>query len=367
MEQASGVLHLTFKRVILLYFLFILTNPLNAAVRSGARDGSIEHRQVQLDQMVGAPRSADNSQTTCQMNSKDLLSVAESTARAVQGICNSREIEDRLHNIESQMADQLNVVKTMLLNIEDKLSQQDNQYRRANRKLHGAMAELSESVNAQCGSSSDAEAVTSRQSQTPSSLNVKTPSRNVDAAAGIRSTGADPADDEQELFNPRQEEIDRFNSSILTENGKRVFSYYWKVGDIEYKLTSWGPRRSLRSPSFYIFEYGYMMYLRLYPRQNGANVYCHVGLTKGDYDEALEWPFQLKHRISIIDQSTPPYQDIVSRIWDPKILCSAWNWKQPVSGDNYECVGLGFPTEDLRGHNFIRSDSIFIKLTVYLD
>jgi len=27
--------------------------------------------------------------------------------------------------------------------------------------------------------------------------------RNVDAAAGIRSTGADPADDEQELFNPR--------------------------------------------------------------------------------------------------------------------------------------------------------------------
>jgi hypothetical protein len=34
------------------------------------------------------------------------------------------EIEDRLHNIESQMADQLNVVKTMLLNIEDKLSQQ---------------------------------------------------------------------------------------------------------------------------------------------------------------------------------------------------------------------------------------------------
>ena len=45
-------------------------------------------------------------------------------------------------------------------------------------------------------------------------------------------------------------------------------------------MTSWGPRRSLRSPSFYIFEYGYMMYIRLYPRQNGQNVYAHVGLTK---------------------------------------------------------------------------------------
>ena len=38
-----------------------------------------------------------------------------------------------------------------------------------------------------------------------------------------------------------------------------------------------------------------------------------------------------------------------------------------MTGDNHECVGLGFPTEDLRGQNFIRDDSIIIKLTVYLD
>lgn len=44
------------------------------------------------------------------------------------------------------MADQLNVIKTMILNVEDKLAQQDVQYRRANRKLHGAVAELTESV-----------------------------------------------------------------------------------------------------------------------------------------------------------------------------------------------------------------------------
>lgn len=44
------------------------------------------------------------------------------------------------------MADQLNVIKTMILNVEDKLSNQDSQYRRANRKLHGAVAELTEAV-----------------------------------------------------------------------------------------------------------------------------------------------------------------------------------------------------------------------------
>lgn len=46
---------------------------------------------------------------------------------------------------------------------------------------------------------------------------------------GIKSTGTDPVDEEEDLLNPRLEEIERFNSSIHTENGKRVFSYYWKV------------------------------------------------------------------------------------------------------------------------------------------
>jgi hypothetical protein len=75
MEQASGVQQLNLKRMML-YIFFLLANPINAAVRSGGRDGSLEHLQVQLDQMVGAPRGADNQQVTCQLNSKDLLSVA---------------------------------------------------------------------------------------------------------------------------------------------------------------------------------------------------------------------------------------------------------------------------------------------------
>jgi hypothetical protein len=33
------------------------------------------------------------------------------------------------------------------------------------------------------------------------------------------------------MLNPRQEEIDRYNSSIHIEGGKRVFSYFWKVLD----------------------------------------------------------------------------------------------------------------------------------------
>lgn len=50
-----------------------------------------------------------------------------------------------------------------------------------------------------------------------------------------------------------------------------------------------------------------------------------------------------------------------------QILCSAWNWQRPASGDNHECVGLGLPAEDLKRQSFIRDDNLIVKLTVYLD
>lgn len=57
------------------------------------------------------------------------------------------------------------------------------------------------------------------------------PSKKNDPHDGIKSTGSDPSD-EEDVINARQEEVERFNSSIHLENGKRVFSYYWKVSDL---------------------------------------------------------------------------------------------------------------------------------------
>lgn len=46
----------------------------------------------------------------------------------------------------------------------------------------------------------------------------------------------------------------------------------------------------------------YRMYLRMYPRQSGENVYFHVGMTRGEHDASLPWPFRLKHRLAVLDQ-----------------------------------------------------------------
>lgn len=96
MVKSNVLLRSICKRAILLNFILlaiISTSLTNAAVRTGGRDGVLEHLQVQLDQMVGENRGADNQQVAaCHINSKDLLSVTETTARAVlQGICNPRK------------------------------------------------------------------------------------------------------------------------------------------------------------------------------------------------------------------------------------------------------------------------------------
>lgn len=129
------------------------------------------------------------------------------------------------------------------------------------------------------------------------------------------------------------------------------------------------PRRSLRSQSFYIYHGGYRLYLRSYPRQNEVNFSIHVGLTKGDFDQVLKWPFPHKMRVAILDQTqdTRSFEDLSSRIWDPSQLCSEFNWQQPKKGDNVECVGLGLPIDVLRQRDYISFDNLVIKLTVYLD
>ncbi|XP_059474634.1 TNF receptor-associated factor 6-like isoform X2 [Neocloeon triangulifer] len=179
----------------------------------------------------------------------------------------------------------------------------------------------------------------------------------------------------------RESEIQLYNSSIYylpvpsdlsNETSKqqlRVFTYYWRVKDMQNKLKNWEPRRSVRSPSFYISAGSYKMYLRMFPRQNnGKNVYLHVGLTKGDHDTVLRWPFRLKMRVSVLDQRIEHVQDINSRVWDPSVLCSEFNWKRPTANaDNHECVGLGFPHEVLASRDYVVRNTIIIKFTVYLD
>jgi uncharacterized coiled-coil protein SlyX len=56
-------------------------------------------------------------------------------------------MEDRFHNLEMQLADQLNVIKTMLLNIEDKILEQNHASRQAQRRIVGTILKQCQSAS----------------------------------------------------------------------------------------------------------------------------------------------------------------------------------------------------------------------------
>lgn len=166
---------------------------------------------------------------------------------------------------------------------------------------------------------------------------------------------------------PRDAEVNQHNYTLHTDmSGDQVFSYFWKVKAITSKVSRQDQHVAFRSPSFYVNN-GYRMYVKLFPHQNKGNIYIHVGLTKGRYDDLLAWPFKLKHRVTLIDQTERSAEDITSRVWDPSTLCSPQDWQRPVrSKDNEECVGFGFNKTLMAKQNYVHDDCILIKLDVFM-
>ncbi|KAG8271130.1 hypothetical protein J6590_069506 [Homalodisca vitripennis] len=165
---------------------------------------------------------------------------------------------------------------------------------------------------------------------------------------------------------PRDSEINQYNATIhIDQNGNNVFSYFWRIVEIRSKIVQ-QTQAVLRSPSFYVNQQ-YRMYIKLLPHQDKGSVYVHVGLTHGHYDNLLPWPFRLRHRVSVVDQTLQEPQDLASRIWDPTVLCSVSDWRQPLpTRDNDECVGFGFTQSTIFSRDYVHNDSIILRLDVFL-
>jgi len=302
----------------------------------------------------------------------------------------SGEIESRFRDLESELGGQLGSVRTLLERIEEKLGEQDQEIKRNHRRVMSLLAGMKKSDGSSSGSSSSVvgsggggshviESTAYSPAYVPSvphrAEEIIGDEEDIEETSGGGGlvVGGGQANNilsiKSGATGPRADEMVKYNSTVHIENGKRVFSFYWVVTGVSFKLNNWSNKRSLRSNSFYIYPQGYRMYLKIIPRFSASTMYIHVGLSKGDHDEDLEWPFSYKMRVQVLDQdeSKPRPHDLKSRIWDPKELCSGTNWRKPLVGDNPECVGLGFPHSVIKTPDYIWNDRIIIKLTVYLD
>ncbi|KAF0302109.1 hypothetical protein FJT64_025791 [Amphibalanus amphitrite] len=79
----------------------------------------------------------------------------------------------------------------------------------------------------------------------------------------------------------RYPELRSYNDTVYYRNGKKIFTYYWKIENFGTMMTGWSPEQSVRSPSFYVYHGGYRMFLRLFPRWNGDSLLVRAALTSG--------------------------------------------------------------------------------------
>ncbi|CAL4122459.1 unnamed protein product, partial [Meganyctiphanes norvegica] len=178
---------------------------------------------------------------------------------------------DRFTNLETQIVDQFNVLKTMVLNIEDQLRTQDKALKRHQGKLRQSLRSFRGGSDGSPGENGGSPVGPVRKSA-PSGVSPQY-TNEIDIDDEDYYDQEDYDEPAEVSDSPRFNEVERFNSTMHQEDNKRVFTYYWTVHDINYKMKNWGWRRSLRSESFYIFQNGYRMYMRIYPNQNGENVF----------------------------------------------------------------------------------------------
>lgn len=146
----------------------------------------------------------------------------------------------------------------------------------------------------------------------------------------------------------------------------------WRISDIGRRIQEAvsGRTPSLYSPPFFTSQAGYKMCSRLYLNGDGAGKTTHISLffvvMRGDYDALLPWPFQLRVKMSLLDQTpqrTPRHSGDVIEVFRPDVSSSSF--QRPTSEMN---IATGCPTfapkSVLSSERFVRDDTIFIKMEV---
>lgn len=143
----------------------------------------------------------------------------------------------------------------------------------------------------------------------------------------------------------------------------------WKINDYSRRKREAinGKSLSLYSQPFFTNRYGYKMCTRVYLNGDGMGKNTHLSLffvvMKGEYDAMLQWPFEQKVTLMLLDQGTN--RNHLSDTFRPDPSSSSF--KQPTSDMN---IASGCPL--FAAHNvienanatYVKDDTIFVKVKV---
>ncbi|XP_020892264.1 TNF receptor-associated factor 3 isoform X2 [Exaiptasia diaphana] len=148
------------------------------------------------------------------------------------------------------------------------------------------------------------------------------------------------------------------------------YTYTWKISDFSQQLQFAKEQDhgiKLYSEPFYTHKYEYKLKLRLNPYGDGAGKGTHVSvfmiIMQGEYDAILTWPFNWKHKFTLLDQKPDPSKrkNIDHGYINPDT--SMDSFQRPTTDEN---LGYGYPEfvshEIIKTENYVVDGAVFIKL-----
>lgn len=144
-------------------------------------------------------------------------------------------------------------------------------------------------------------------------------------------------------------------------------SMVWKITGVKTrsKDARSGKQPSIYSQPFYTSPTGYKMCLRLYLNGDGMGRGTHISIffvvMRGEYDALLEWPFQNKVTLMLLNQRDHMVKSADTFAPDP----SSSSFRRPISEMN---IASGCPLfmslEEFDRLGFVQDDCLFVKIII---
>ena len=147
-----------------------------------------------------------------------------------------------------------------------------------------------------------------------------------------------------------------------THNG----AFLWRIPEVRRRIRDarLGHITSIYSPPFYTGRNGYKMCIRAYLNGDGTGEKTHLSiffvLMKGEYDPLLQWPFEPKVSLILVDQD---HKKHLVQTFKPNAQSSSF--KRPVSDMNVASGCPEFAELSILDHpSYVKEDVMYIKAIV---
>ncbi|KAH8370281.1 hypothetical protein KR093_002924, partial [Drosophila rubida] len=273
----------------------------------------------------------------CTVNAGEVKASAEAvTTKTLKGVCGSEEMNLAFRNLEEKMYSELREIKELL------------------KKLTNMQDEHHSNAIPIVPAPSIIKPITMKR--------FKLEQIAVKPSQDMAPKKFQPHLKQLESTAEREEEVDKFNNTMLADEDFKLFTYYWKLENItehianastmSIKKLSTRTGRTVQLQCTFQHLHRDMIHLQLtlaHPSKTKEN---NIILDMGGQLKHLKWaaPETLRHKIALLDQSQTHRRT------------------QDLSSQELTKLDMGFsiPNSALLGSNYVRHNSLLIQVILYL-